>query len=303
MREVYGKHHQHRVPKAINPENKIAYYLFTRANPLIGTLIDDKMQSLKETNFNSSHPTRMLIHDWKKAYDDPMAILLTEAWLNKSDYNIISVDWPQARNTYAFSRSWVTKVGQQINHMIQFLRKLGLSMQKLHLVGKGLGAHVAGIVGKGMVTNKIQLIIGLDPARANFFPNKPDERLAAHDAHYVEAIHTNCGTWGYTAPLGVADFYVNGGLTQPGCDFPYPNVCAHDRSYIYLAEAITRENYGSISCKEYQDAISKRCGSERIVEMGDPFNAFKARGSYYVPVRVKPPYGLESDRLTDLMIL
>jgi len=37
------------------------------------------------------------------------------------------------------------------------------------------------------------------------------------DAHFVDVIHTGAGILGQWGPNGHADFYVNGGSSQPGC--------------------------------------------------------------------------------------
>lgn len=46
------------------------------------------------------------------------------------------------------------------------------------------------------------------------------DRLAVGDAEYVECIHTNGGgvlSFGIGAPICDANFYPNGGESQPGC--------------------------------------------------------------------------------------
>lgn len=51
-----------------------------------------------------------------------------------------------------------------------------------------------------------------------FSVNNPAARLAVGDAEYIECIHTDIDTLGIGAAIGNADFYVNGGTNQPGCD-------------------------------------------------------------------------------------
>lgn len=57
---------------------------------------------------------------------------------------------------------------------------------------------------------------GLDPATI-MFPKDPKSRgLDSADAQNVDVLHTSY--LGYTSNLGHADFYINGGKIQPGCN-------------------------------------------------------------------------------------
>lgn len=56
---------------------------------------------------------------------------------------------------------------------------------------------------------------GLDPPQL-VFPKTPDVRgLHSSNAQNVDVIHTS--VLGYAHKIGHADFYVNGGMIQPGC--------------------------------------------------------------------------------------
>lgn len=59
--------------------------------------------------------------------------------------------------------------------------------------------------------------------------NNRSRDLDYTDALFVDILHTGAGILGQWGPNGHADFYVNGGSSQPGC--------AHDtifREYIHL---------------------------------------------------------------------
>lgn len=59
----------------------------------------------------------------------------------------------------------------------------------------------------------------LDPAGPLFtypYLNDAKDRLDASDARYVQVIHSSIVLGAYPR-LGHADFYVNGGVAQPGC--------------------------------------------------------------------------------------
>lgn len=77
--------------------------------------------------------------------------------------------------------------------------------------------------------------------------NNPSGRLDAGDANYVEATHTNGPTLliagaGIGAPIGHADFFANGGRSQPGC---FLNSCSHSRAVEYYSK--------SCNCTEIND--------------------------------------------------
>jgi len=60
----------------------------------------------------------------------------------------------------------------------------------------------------------------LDPARPLFENNKPEDRLNATDAIFVDVIHTNGDKNGIFKSLGDIDFFPNGGKSQPHCFDP-----------------------------------------------------------------------------------
>ena len=58
----------------------------------------------------------------------------------------------------------------------------------------------------------------MDPAGPYFGDQDPAVRLDPTDAAYVDVIHTDTRVLGTSRNLGHADFFVNGGSEQPGCD-------------------------------------------------------------------------------------
>lgn len=47
--------------------------------------------------------------------------------------------------------------------------------------------------------------------------NNSSRDLDPTDAHFVDVLHTGAGILGQWGPNGHADFYLNGGTSQPGC--------------------------------------------------------------------------------------
>ncbi|KAH8306409.1 hypothetical protein KR018_010765, partial [Drosophila ironensis] len=272
----------------------VNFYLYTKSNPTKGKSIKATDKSIAASNFNGAHPTRFVIHGWTQSYLNSMNKDIRDAWLSKGDYNIIVVDWARARSVdYATSVLAVAKTGKKVAAMVNFLKDShGLSLDSLYLIGHSLGAHVAGYAGKN-IDGEPHTIVGLDPALPLFSYNKPNKRLSSTDAYYVESIQTNGGTLGFLQPIGKGAFYPNGGKTQPGCTLDVTGACSHGRSTTYYAEAVAEDNFGTIKCSDYQNAVAKDCGSTySSVRMGADTNAYMVAGDFYVPVNSKAPFGM-----------
>lgn len=81
----------------------------------------------------------------------------------------------------------------------------------IHIVGHGLGAHIAGFSGKtfhDIMRRKIGHITGLDPAGPCFFQEKTYLKLKESDADFVDVIHTDSGVLGISDPLGKHIFFL-----------------------------------------------------------------------------------------------
>lgn len=59
--------------------------------------------------------------------------------------------------------------------------------------------------------------LGLDPALPLFITASSENKLDASDAEFVDVIHTNALVQGKIERCGHVDFYMNGGILQPGC--------------------------------------------------------------------------------------
>ncbi|EDW81407.1 uncharacterized protein Dwil_GK12046 [Drosophila willistoni] len=274
--------------------NAVNFYLYTKSNPTDGKEIKSKASSIEDSHFNKDHGTRFVIHGWTGRHTDSMNTEITKAWLSKGDYNIIIVDWARARSVdYASSVLAVPGAGAKVGAMIKYLHEShGMSLDSLEVIGHSLGAHVSGYAGKTVGEGKIHTIVGLDPALPLFSYDKPAKRLNSGDAWYVESIQTNGGKLGFLKPIGKGAFYPNGGKKQPGCGLDATGSCSHSRSVTYYAEAVTEDNFGSMKCGDYEEAVAKECGSTySSVRMGADTNAYMVEGDFYVPVNSKAPYG------------
>lgn len=65
--------------------------------------------------------------------------------------------------------------------------------------------------------NSIVFFLGLDPTIVFYMGTNRSRDLDPTDAHFVDVLHTGAGILGQWGPSGHADFYINGGSSQPGC--------------------------------------------------------------------------------------
>lgn len=94
----------------------------------------------------------------------------------------------------------------------------GFNQNKYHIVGYGVGAHIAGLSGQYLTKNSNYLvprITLLDPPGFGFwfFMPKADKT----NAKFVDCIHTDAGNLGSKRGFGQANFWPNKGKKQPGC--------------------------------------------------------------------------------------
>uniref|UniRef100_A0A8C1L323 Lipase domain-containing protein n=1 Tax=Cyprinus carpio TaxID=7962 RepID=A0A8C1L323_CYPCA len=157
--------------------------------------------------------------------------LFGHSWVDgkaTKDANVIVVDWlDTAQNYYALAAQNTKMVGQEIGLFIDWLEEsANVPLEKLHLLGYSLGAHIAGFAGSH-ATNKVGRITGLDPAGPNFEGVHAHRRLSPDDAHFVDVLHTfTRGSLGLSIgigigieqPVGHVDIYPNGGSFKPGCN-------------------------------------------------------------------------------------
>jgi len=140
---------------------------------------------------------------------------------------------------------------------------------------------------------------GLDPAGGGVWSaDRPDISLDVTDTVFLDVMHTNGGppSDGNAAifePMGHVDFYVNGGVKQPGCAdlefririntitiIPIFNriifaiifieCCSHCRAAHLFAESITTQvGFISLRCESYDDYVSGACDGNDTELMGE----------------------------------
>lgn len=248
--------------------------------------------------YNFSFSFRFIIHGWNNNGGSPVNNLIRTAWINRGNFNVITVDWGVGAQTanYPAARNRVGAVGGVVARMIDFLNAQGgQAFNNIAIVGHSLGGHAAGMTGKQVNRGNIHTIWALDPALPLFSVDNPGQRVHSTDAQYVEIIHTNAGLLGFDVPIGDASFYPNGGRTQPGCGVDVAGNCAHSRAWEFFAESITTgthfvgrlcpQGWTNINNEQFGACVSN-ANNRRMG--GDPSS--NARGVFFLTTNGASPF-------------
>lgn len=90
------------------------------------------------------------MHGWISDGNSIVNTVITSAFLDNQDCNIIVVDWRTAANDdYMNSFNAIPSVGRSLGFFLLWLINVsGGDWNKVHLVGFSLGAHVVGNAGR-----------------------------------------------------------------------------------------------------------------------------------------------------------
>ncbi|XP_066937297.1 uncharacterized protein [Macrobrachium rosenbergii] len=297
-------------PEEINTR----FLLFTRERRDREKVIKSQnISTILDSHFNTSRPTKMLIHGFGSSCYSVWIREMKEIILKLMDVNIICVNWQKGAEVpnYVRAASNTRLVGRQVAVLIQQINDfLNTTLDDFHLIGFSLGAHVSGHAGAHL--KNLSRISGLDPAGPLFESYSPSVRLDETDARFVDVIHTNAdsllmGGLGAFEAMGHVDFYPNGGKMQNGCanlflggvsDILWPTegdgryLCNHRRGYKYYMHSMVPQcKFPAFVCRDYETFLKgncfpcKSCGS-----MGYFASEAEGRGQLYLVTRDTEPF-------------
>ncbi|XP_062844223.1 lipoprotein lipase [Trichomycterus rosablanca] len=258
--------------------------------------------TFKDCRFKNESQTFLIIHGWSVAglFESWISKLVSALFEREPNSNVVVVDWlDRASNHYPTSAENTKLVGKDVAKFINWLESLEYPIEKLHVLGYSLGAHVAGIAGN-LTNNKVNRITGLDPAGPTFEHADRPKRLSPDDANFVDVLHTNTRgspdlSIGIQRPVGHVDIYPNGGTFQPGCSLQNAmrmiathglyNMdqlvkCSHERSVHLFIDSLVNQNQQSMayrcSSKEaFYKGLCLSCRKNRCNKVG--YNVSKVR--------------------------
>ncbi|KAG8186509.1 hypothetical protein JTE90_004838 [Oedothorax gibbosus] len=267
------------------------FVLFTRSSVHKGKFLHaDNMATITDSGFNATHQTKFIVHGFhENPLNDAWVIIMMKEFLNQNDTNVVIVDWSRgSQSPYIQAVANARIVGAEIARMVNALKKFGnLTASNLHIIGHGLGAHVAGYAGQSILP-MVSRITGLDPAY-KFFCNMPENvRLDSGDADFVDVIHTELKNYdsghGRCHKLGHVDFFPNDQTVASHRH--YEVIGEHPRAASLFISSIRNRTCKMVGfwCRSYKAFQRGECGDcgtdgSRCAPMGlraDQYAPFKA---------------------------
>ncbi|CAH1405629.1 unnamed protein product [Nezara viridula] len=288
-------------PPFICPHPRIQFYLYTRYTQKNPDLLDTlDPESLYKSHFNPRHQTKVIIHGFQGGRHLSPSTDLRDAYFKRGDYNIIIVDYSTLVKLPCLSQmQWSPSFAAQcIAQMVYYLSQhpRGVQPETLHLIGYSIGAHIAGLTANYIDGAKIGRMTGLDPTIIFYMGTNRSHDLDPSDAHFVDVIHTGAGILGQWGPNGHADFYVNGGTSQPGClsaSLIKTLSCDHTKVTPYFIESInSKTGFWAVPCPnriQYNLGLCVPNSDKEYVLMGEHVRR-NARGIFYLSTNAYKPY-------------
>ncbi|CAD1472999.1 unnamed protein product, partial [Heterotrigona itama] len=246
------------------PDKEVTFFLYTQRNPNVSEeiVVTEESSNLKQTRFKPSRPTKIVVHGYDSDMELSYLVDVRREYLKTYDYNVIAVDWHRLATApcYPIVVQNVPHVGNCLAQLIERLRDVGTV--DIHVIGFSLGSHVPAFSAVALRPYKVPRITGLDPAMPLFVTVDKDHKLDASDADFVDVFHTNAFIQGQVETSGHVDFYMNGGINQPGCWERWwnPFKCDHHRSVMYFAESInTNEGFWGWKCAGFTSYLLGLC--------------------------------------------
>ncbi|KAG7319876.1 hypothetical protein KOW79_017019 [Hemibagrus wyckioides] len=282
-------------------------------------LVPGIRETISDCRFKLDAQTFLVIHGWSVAglFESWVAKLVSALFEREPSANVIVVDWlDRASHHYPTSAENTRVVGGDVAQFIDWLEIIGYPLEKLHVLGYSLGAHVAGVAGN-LANNKVNRITGFDPAGPTFEHADRLNRLSPDDAKFVDVLHTNTRgspdlSIGIQRPVGHVDIYPNGGTFQPGCSLQNAmrmiathglyNMdqlvkCSHERSvHLFIDSLVNRDQpslaYRCSSKEAFYKGLCLSCRKNRCNKLGYNVNKVRTARStrMFLKTREMMPY-------------
>lgn len=282
------------------PNENVTFWLYTREtenNPTQLSMFTP--ETIRQAPFVPNRPLIVLIHGYTGHRDYAPNTSIRPAYLAYDEFNIISLDYnPLVLEPcyYQGVRNLPT-VANCTAQLLDFLiGERMFSLDDIHVVGFSLGGQTSGMIANYLKSGKLRRITGLDPAKPLFITAPSQFKLDQTDAEFVQVIHTDVFARGILHPSGHTDFYVNGGVEQPGCNaqsMMTTGECNHNRAPEYYAESIATEvGFYGYRCAHWYLYMLGLCmaNEDSMVEIMGAHTPNTTRGLYFLNANMNPPY-------------
>ncbi|KAF5277851.1 hypothetical protein FQA39_LY06003 [Lamprigera yunnana] len=207
----------------------------------------------------------------------------TDAYLHNKEINVIQTHTNHI--IHQRPRVYVEPLGNRISQLLVFLKnERKIELGNIHLIGIGLGSHIAGIAANTTNVNagttsdpKIGRVSALSPSNTDCYSIRT---LRTTDALIVDSYESS--DKGYKGEIGTITFYPNGGKVQHLC----PECCTKEAYYcnairsVWLYIYTIGINIEATICDSYEQFLEMRCSSKHP-SFGDAYDGAN-RGKAYL---------------------
>ncbi|XP_022128661.2 lipase member I-like [Pieris rapae] len=263
---------------------------------------------LLNTSFNVTFDSVFYAFGFNGSPDRVTSRAITNAYMKlkeNTDVNYVLLNWEKEATSkiagpiLQYPTTGINNakiIGEKLGVALLELSKHGLDLDKVHLIGHSLGAHLLSSTGKEIQRKKkiVGRITGLDPAGPLY--DKPTllKGLSKDDAVFVVAIHTNPQLYGTSKNIGHIDIWPNCDLNlQPGCPNQLLDSCSHSRAPYFYSEAINfPKAFPSVKADSCRDWETRKGSNDThtIIYMGENIDR-KSRGKFYMRTNTMSPFG------------
>ena len=237
-------------------------------------------------------------------------------------FNIICIDWQILAKADApifegAARNAI-KVGKAVGEKVvakMLIGDLGQDPNIIQAVGHSMGGQLVVNVGRSAYefsNQKIARVTGLDTAQLNLIADLsedtigPDYAYLANTAKLVDIHHTDSGLAvegkaSTMQPIGMVDFYPNGGVDMAGCEWSFwKSFCNHMKTVDYYVDSVNKRNdpnyLAGTKCDVYEAYEAGLCDQNEKLPMGealtlDMVNLTGEPMKFYLNTNANPPFG------------
>ncbi|XP_013165485.1 PREDICTED: uncharacterized protein LOC106116274 isoform X1 [Papilio xuthus] len=278
--------------------NSLSLFFKTRASSKVYNISVAAEAITRARAFNPQKNLIIFVHGF---IDDPTKDSfknISEAFLRSGETSVLALDGsPLIRWLYLRATTYVRFMGRKLGEVLAAMVKGGTDPASIHLIGHSLGSHISGFAGKTLLKltgRRPGRISALDPAGPCFTHVDADLRVKDSDADYVDCVHSDSGVYGMKEPIGHADYFPNGGNSQPGCLL---QTCSHSRSWLYFAESLLeRTAFAAKRCPSWEHFKRDQCDDE-VSYMGIDSKP-GTKGKFFLQTGFLFPYGRGGEGLT-----
>ncbi|XP_053691869.1 pancreatic lipase-related protein 2-like [Sabethes cyaneus] len=283
------------------PNENVTFWLYTRDtqnNPTELSLFHT--DTIDRAPFAAGRPLIVLIHGYTGHRNYAPNTSIRPAYLDYGEFNIVSLDYnPLALEPcyYQAVRNLPTVANCTALLLDYMIERRMFTLNDIHVVGFSLGGQTSGMIGNYLKAGKLKRVTGLDPAKPLFITAPSEFKLDQSDAEFVQVIHTDVFARGILHPSGHTDFYINGGVEQPGCSNQTTGQttgeCNHNRAPEYYAESIASEvGFYGYRCAHWYLYMLGLCrfNEQSTVALMGAHTPNTTRGLYFLNSNVQSPF-------------